>query len=47
MKDYFLSTVTDKMSRDVDPADHVPESGPPLKIIDQIFAVSYSSNLGS
>ena len=37
------STVTDKMSGDVDPADHVPDSGPPPQITDQISAVSHIS----
>ena len=37
------STVTDKMSEDVDPADHVPDSGPPPHITDQISAVSHIS----
>ena len=35
------STFTDKMSGDVDSADHVPDSGPPPQITDQISAVSH------
>ena len=38
-------TVTDKMSGDVDPADHVPDSGPPPQITDQISAVSHISRI--
>ena len=35
--------VTDPISIDVDPAHHVPDSGPPPQITDQISAVSHIS----
>ena len=35
--------VTDPISEDVDPAHHVPDSGPPPQITDQISAVSHIS----
>ena len=34
------STVTEERSGDVDPADHVPDSGAPPQIADQISTVS-------
>ena len=39
------STVTDEMSEDVDPAHHVPVSGPPPQTTDQISAVSHISQV--